>query len=273
MSKWLKRSLVAMAAVVLVGMVVAPVRAAPVVVISDTFTSTGSEQYNIFKNHRTPNVTNLPGLTWNGESSANTFWGAFISASWRGWNNNTVSFGHAEKTDSIGWGAVGLGTYNDADVLTISADLRLGGSSTTGNQGIGLGFWGTLPTATDASDRLTGFTGLFVTRTGLTLYENGTAGTSVSLTGTVGTHMLSYDVNVATGAISNVTFAGNPVSGFSSSAFKTAATENAGLVSSGVSSGYNGADNFTVLLIPEPATMALLGLGGLGVLIRKNRRA
>ena len=37
-------------------------------------------------------------------------------------------------------------------------------------------------------------------------------------------------------------------------------------------SSYVRLDNLTISYIPEPATMALLGIGGIGVLLRKRRR-
>jgi hypothetical protein len=124
---------------------------------------------------------------------------------------------------------------------------------------------------------VTGFTGIRLNATNSTLqvYENGAlAGSAVS----VGTllsgqyYALSYDVDTATGSLSNVMFDGSPVSGLSSTAFTDAATSFVGVLTEEHASG--ALSSLTVSSVPEPTAIGIaVSIGGLGILRRRRHHA
>jgi hypothetical protein len=121
------------------------------------------------------------------------------------------------------------------------------------------------------------FTGLNISSaTGtVTLYANGVAGSAIAYTGTFSPAVpftVSYQVDTTTGAISNVSIPGSSSSYvFTTSAFTDAATAYAGFGMQGGTTAQGNVDNFSVSTVPEPATVALLALGGLMMLPRRRQ--
>jgi hypothetical protein len=122
------------------------------------------------------------------------------------------------------------GSYTKPSQIRIAAEI--GVSSTNGG---GLGFWSAMPARSDSASSLTGFTGLNLKGNGnLQLYVNGAAvGSPVATFAITASTLypLTYDVDTTTGAISNIVFNGNPVSGITSTGFTNASTAYAGVFS------------------------------------------
>ena len=81
-------------------------------------------------------------------------------------------------------------------------------------------------------------------------------------------HTLSYDVNTATGSISNITLTGSTAdySGLTSSAFSDAATANVGFFASADNNPGSLVDNFSLSSVPEPSMIVLLATSLVGLL-------
>lgn len=257
-----------------VGLAGSSAQAAPITVIEENF-----QRSDWAKPVGTaPNVTNVPGGTWTKTAG---YSGTEPEVPFSGWG------GTSSKMLLLGSGSAGGGANVGVAVpltgyapTSISADAEMLWSNNNGYGTLALGFYGaTLPAAnTSGVGYLTGFTGVAATRAGtLTLYENGVVvGSSVS----TGTNMswtsrtLSYDVDTATGAISNVTWGGSAVVGLSATtAFTTSATKNAAVVAfdSGGGHSVTVVDNVKVMgdVVPEPSSMLALGI--LPLLGRRRR--
>jgi len=168
--------------------------------------------------------TNLPGGNWIWGAGWN--WGApFVHATWDPAPYNCADL--AEEKTVLAHGLASSGSYVKPAKIRISAEL-----SVTGTYGGGLGYWSNIPARADGGNSTTSFTGLNLKGDGsLQLYVNGTAvGSPVAtiplVSGTF--YALSYDVDTATGALSNVIFNGSAVSGFSTTGFTASATSFAG---------------------------------------------
>lgn len=243
---------------------------AQTIIDAGNYTSTGSNQP---LNGTTLGLTtNLPGGSWVWGAGWN--WAApQVNATWLGGIQNAVALGEENTVASLSMAS--SGGYTKPVEFTLTADIVLAGQLT--NSSANLGYWSAQPTQSNGASSLTNFTGLTFDETGtLRLYSGGTyTGQSASL-GALSEdvyYTLSYTVNTSTGAISGITFDGNAVSGFSTTAFTDAAT---GFV--GVASGSNsraGFDDLTVVgVVPEPASaaMVLLGCTGMVLHLRRSRR-
>lgn len=230
-------------------------------------------------------TTNLPGGNWvtgggYSWSSPQTF------ATWMGGTLQDVATLNQEKT------ALGLtmGSYNTG-TLTVSADIYFGDTNAPNAAG-GVGFWSAIPPkSTDPVDQVgvTNFSGFMISRpTGnLQLYVAGSAvgaavpvaagplslSTNISGVQTLIPYTIKYDVDTASGDISNVTFNGTPIADFTTTGFTSAATANVGIVSDFGSNGIT-FDNLNVSsAVPEPATLGLVALSGLALLRRRRTQA
>jgi hypothetical protein len=194
-------------------------------ILATTFTPTGSRQ--TLNGTKIGLTTDLPNANWTWGAGWN--WGSpYVPATWDSGAQNIANL--AEEKTALGVSLATSGSYTKPTHLRISADLQV--DATRANGG-GLGFWSAMPARTDTADSLIGFTGLNLRANGdLQLYANGAAVGSPVATGalTSGTfYTLSYNIDTASGAISNVVFNGTART-FSSSAFTNAATTFAGVL-------------------------------------------
>lgn len=179
-------------------------------------------------------------------------------------------------------GGVGLamGTYNDSDVLTLSADISFD-NVTAPIQTSGyalLGFYTAASTGQYQSG-LAKFTGLRLNLDGsIQLYLQGTAsGSAVAYGGTYAPATagnLTFTISTVTGAISGISFGSSSANytGITTTGFTVARTEFVGIGGSlNNSANWITFDNFTVTnAVPEPSTYALI-LGGLVLLVMVRR--
>jgi len=235
-------------------------------IISDTFTGTNG---TLLTAH-TPG-TNLPGGSWYHYSDI--------------WPGGTISDNTAFlSTSAVAFiGIASNGGYTKPDTMTISADIKVGnvdGAFYQGPRGVGIGFTNTTPA------NVGNFKGLVLRPDGflqLMTSNSSTESAKVAsgISGFNGNtfYNLSYTINTTTAAITSITLAGSSAN-FSSivsdstGVFTNTNTQYAGIrvaADNGNKSGY--ADNFVVAIVPEPATIGLLGLGAVGLLSRRRRMA
>lgn len=210
------------AAAVLFGLSESPVIAQDI--INDAFTA-ASPTYNVQMSSRAPTTVNLPGGNWQlaargGQSEAVVQGTNFVPA--------TTAFASAGKwynRVSSGHTLASSGTYTKPTQMTIAGDLAFGAST---NQYLLLGFYSAITPGN--TNLLLNFTGLRLNVNGsLALVQNGVVGTTINWAGGAFNPLtfknLKYDVNTATGAISNVVLAGSAATyNFSSTAFTNSAT-------------------------------------------------
>jgi hypothetical protein len=239
------------------------VPAGATVIISDGFSGADGAALN----GRTPDGTNLPGVNW--QITGGYFGSPSISS-------NTLD------VPSIGGGALNIssvGSYTKPTVMTIAADLEVGNLNGGDNpEGMGLGFWSALH---PGGGSLTDFYGLMLRNNGsLSLTKETTVYQTVAWAGSAFStntfYTLSYSVDTNTGRVTSVSLAGSTadysaIINDTTVLFTDTNTKYAGIRADAGSAGRHGyADNFN--LTPEPATMALLGLGGLGLILSRKRK-
>jgi hypothetical protein len=167
------------------------------------------------------------------------------------------------------------GSYAKPTTLTISGDLKYGTIiETDGNayRGVGLGYFSSAPNGPGAYHP---FSGLTLHSDGhLALVVDGAdSGEGADYTGTFDVaayHPLSYNIDMTTGAISNIVLDGQSKS-MTTTAFTNARTAYAGFSVSSYDvpadgMAYGCVDNFSLTTVPEPSTIVVLTTGLLGLL-------
>lgn len=273
------RSILSRAAVAAVIILVTVGSIQGAIIISDDFDVPGTWDQRVVTGVG-PNLANLPGGTWQEAHG----W------DWAEPRTRGSGFGGvpnaAQLQDDTGLAVsiMDAGSYIKPSQFSISADIAI----TAGDAGVGavaLGFYTAAPPPADRAGgagitERTNFTGLLVDDGGsLQLIESGLL-VGLAIDGpdldrnTL--YRLIYDVDTSTGSISNVSLDGNPFT-FTTSAFSGSATAYAAFLASGGQNTDGAVDNFTVSsieadVIPEPASLSLLALGGLSLLARRRRR-
>ncbi len=258
---------------------------ASTVIVSDGFSGTSGANIN----GRTPDGANLPGSTWQVEQQNTAGTSPMTIDTSTG---NPAPSANTNFNDAAGISIASANSYTEPSVLTISADLNMGsivgGGLSYNVYGVGLGFWNALPASGITAS--SGFTGITMDPYGdLTFINNGTASAtakaaapgSATITGgyITGFNTLTYSINTGTGAITQLTFDGTDLtSDFSGlNNFTPSVATLAGFYgNSPYSTGENGyVDNFSVsttTAVPEPETLGLVAVGGLGLLLLKRRK-
>jgi hypothetical protein len=241
-------------------------------IVSTNFVSGGS---NILLDGSNAGLaTNQPGGNWVWGAGWN--WSApLVFATWNGGTYQNAAYLGEEDT-ALGLSLASSGGYSKPSQFTISSDLILSGALS--NVRVGLGFWSAMPARVDdaGASSFDNFTGLVLEEStgNIQIYSGGAyQGSPVNVLGSFvedTAYHLSYTVDTTTGAISNVLFEGNAVSGFSSTDFTNSATAFAGAMTGTQSRGYF--DTFVVetASVPEPSTY-VLALAGLGLLVWRRR--
>lgn len=242
--------------------VVRPLQAA--VIVGETFD--GADGTSVVG--LAPNVASLPG----GVFTAQTNRGSYLIA------NNTLKFGPDHSLN------VPLGAFYLGD-LTVSAELSYGSliTNTANNRGIALGF-----NASPTGSWNVTFTGLRLTPDSKLTFQSGNSVKATVAVSTIGStfYSLSYDVNVDTGVISNISLGGNAAADFSSiyTASQTtnyfSGSPNLSVFAGGSAAGqYGYVDNLSlsnVSAVPEPGSFGIMGSAGLtaltGLAYRRRRR-
>ena len=211
---------------------------------------------------RYPSPTDVPGSAYQ---ATNGSWESDIQ-------NNQAVLGA-----DIG---VGVNLNNNSPTVYTISDV-FNNSGDSGNHtgfalnGAALGFYNSFPAG--GGEGFNEFTGLVVDNTGyVSLDVNGTDnGPFVSATGfnATGSNSFSYTVDTSTGTISNVLLNGNSVAITApDGSFTPALTAYAGFFNHSTTGGNIATfDNFTVST-PEPATLGLFAVGGLGLLLLGRKR-
>lgn len=250
------------------------------VIVSDAFTGNN----NAAINGRTPDTANLPGGAWSllqfnstGNFNANVKTDAGDPAP------RAYFSAAGNSTGSIAIPISSAGLYTKPTEMTISADLAPDDGAVTR---IAIGFYSQLPSQAASESVTTYFTGLQIqnreyngTASGaLSLIVNGTIVDSIAYTGTwvpTDYHNLSYTIDTTTGEIYDIHLEGSTSTyAFTTTGFTDAATAYASIAVSytwGRDHKAN-ADNFQLLAVPEPATAALMALGGLMMFRRRPGR-
>ena len=254
------------------------------ILIQDTFAGSGGG--NLMDGGReTPTYSTLPGAAWvrmnmSGDTifTTNSFGDPADSAWGAGQSSGGISLGASapsllEIKASIGMSQLGSGTIGSAQ----------------NGRGLGLGFFSVAGGGGYSQNQ---FTGLVLDSAGRlnfthdpvagSHFPSSLLGTAVAYGGTfvaANYYDLSYQINTATGAISDISLEGSSADYRSLAAgvnkFTAANVKYAGIYTSseGGMSGYTSFDNFTVTSVPEPSTVVCLvtGLACLYV-VRKKRQ-
>ena len=272
-------SILGKAALSMAVVLAAVISAQGAIIISDDFDVPGTWDTRVIPG-TVPNQVNLPGGLWQEAHG----W------DWAEPKSRGTGFGgvpNAASLDDDTGLAIPIASsasYIKPAEFSVSAEIAI----TAGNPGVGavaLGFYADPPPPADRAGgsgvtERTNFTGLLVSDDGsMQLIEDallvGSAIDGPDLDRNT-LYSLIFDVDTSTGAISNVSLAGNPFV-FTTSAFTDSATAYAAFLASGGQNTDGAVDNFTVSsieadVIPEPASLSLLALGGLTLLARRRRR-
>jgi hypothetical protein len=172
------------------------------------------------------------------------------------------------------------GAYTQPNKLFVSADLKIAGieSDTEYPRGIWMGFC-----ANQISRNDSGFSGLILGASGeLSLIQGGSMISSIAYQGAWNPndyHQLQYSYDSTTHAIGDISLFGSNAD-YSSFSSMTVNPNYLVIRVSDSQGGHAGfIDNLTVadssipLTVPEPSAFAMLGLGTLGLVVRRRRKA
>jgi hypothetical protein len=247
-------------------------------IVQDSYTATTGTSLST----HTPDV-NLPGGSYiNGNSP-------FVIG--------TIAANTATVGNDGAWGIslASSGTYVKPTRLSISADLNLGNmtgtteptpvvGTTSFPRGIALSFFSNADTILNERRNPLGVVyndkgnlllvvpnypgGFSQTLAVVSTYQPGNVPIPTS-----GTHNLYYEINTASGAISNVAFDGFAINfGVATTQFTDANTFYAGnYAGSGDGNNFGSLDNFTVNFLPEPASCGVIAIAAMSLGLRRRR--
>ena len=239
-----------------------------------------------------PNLVNTPGNQW----VQSTGQPGLVTRLFAPFGNSAPGVsGRSQGGNAIELNGPGLTVASD-EVITIAADFRqtitpsfntgLAGGAAAG-RGWALGYYSSVGSGNQFSQN--SFTGIVIgIDGGLNVVQDpnatgffgagSTLGTAVPFGGTFDReayYTLSYTIDRGTGAITDLSLSGSTAdysSLLGTTLFDETATAFAGVYTSGTTStGLTGAmDNFSVGIVPEPSSVALLALSGMGLLRRRR---
>jgi hypothetical protein len=220
---------------------------------------------------RTPDGANLPGFNW---TTAGPYWGTqYVS----GGTLRTV----LEAVSQID---ISSGSYTKPSILEVTEVIA---PEDNNRHGVGPVFWASNTSGQGTAGQSLGLT---LTSTGTVKYFATTyvgdlyyrpAAATVAWSGPPfdknAFYTLFYEVDTTTGKLTWVSLSGStanysPLLAVTTAPFTDANTHYVGTWSDSSGTGFTGKiDSFKLWYIPEPATLALLALGGVGALLRRRR--